>query len=85
MQTKLFRDKNNNVVLFQKPNLPIIVWLVCLTGGKFTNGDLQTFFELVGFGAIFTWSWLEIFQGVNYFRRILGLIVMLITIFSRIN
>ena len=79
-----FKDKNGKVVLGETPNLPIIVWIICLILQKITEGNLQTLFEVVGFGAIFTWAWLEIFQGTNYFRRTLGLIVMFVTLYSRI-
>ncbi|MBD1942562.1 hypothetical protein H6F50_09370 [Coleofasciculus sp. FACHB-712] len=30
----------------------------------------------VGSGALFTWAWQEFFDGVNYFRRALGLVVL---------
>ncbi|HEY9908282.1 MAG TPA: hypothetical protein V6D18_11845 [Thermosynechococcaceae cyanobacterium] len=37
----------------------------------------------MAFGSLFTWAWLELFQGVNYFRRSLGLIVLLGAIASK--
>jgi len=40
------------------------------------NGDLKTGVDLVAFGALFTWAWQEMFEGVNYFRRALGLVVL---------
>lgn len=29
--------------------------------------------QLFAFGALFTWAWQELFDGVNYFRQVLGL------------
>lgn len=81
---KIFKDKNGRVILGQKPNLPLVVWFASLILQKVSSDNLQSLYELISFGAIFTWAWLEIFQGVNYFRRILGLVVMFITLYSRI-
>ncbi len=33
--------------------------------------------DVVANGSLFTWAWMELFQGVNYFRRSLGLIVLI--------
>jgi hypothetical protein len=35
-----------------------------------------------GAAALIIWSLLEIFRGVNYFRRVLGLVVLLVTVAS---
>lgn len=80
----LFEDKDKNVVLAQKPNLPIISWvLFTLIAIVLPEGRPQLAVELIAFGSIFTWAWLELFQGVNTFRRILGAIVLIFIIFSR--
>ncbi|MER3432480.1 MAG: hypothetical protein C4288_03385 [Leptolyngbya sp. ERB_1_1] len=71
---RTFRDSEGKIVIAQKPNLPILVWgtasLLQLIG---LDGKFQTALELIAFGSLFTWAWLEVFQGVNYFRRALGL------------
>lgn len=73
---RIFRDSQGNIVIAQAPNLPILVALTA-TVLQFVlpAGKMLTLAELVGFGAWFTWSWQEIFSGVNYFRRGLGLLV----------
>ncbi len=74
---KTFRDSNGNIVIAQPPNLPIIVWGVAsLLKLIFTNGLINVGLDLIAFGSLFTWAWLELFQGVNYFRRMLGLVVL---------
>lgn len=77
-------DKSGKIVIAQKPNLPLIVWVIArlmllLPIPLLVNKLLS----LIAFGSLFTWAWLEIFSGVNLFRRILGIIVMgLLLMFS---
>ncbi|MDZ8223140.1 hypothetical protein [Nostoc sp. ChiVER01] len=74
---KTFRDDEGNIVIAQMPNLPLIVWIVTsLLTLVFTSGKINTLLDLVAYGSLFTWAWLELFQGVNYFRRALGLVVL---------
>jgi len=71
----IFRTREGKIVIGQMPNLPVLVGLFStlllfiLPGSK-----IQTVVALVAFGTLFTWAWQEIFEGVNYFRRALGLI-----------
>ena len=74
---KTFRDSNGNIVIAQTPNLPLIVWIVTsLLALIFTTGKINTVLEVLANGSLFTWAWLELFDGVNYFRRSLGLAVL---------
>jgi hypothetical protein len=74
---QVFRDDEGKIVLGQSPNLPIIVWIIAtLLKMIFATGQINTGLELIAFGTLFTWAWGELFQGVNYFRRALGLIVL---------
>ncbi len=75
---KIFRDSNGNIVIAQPPNLPIIVWGVAsLLKLIFTSGLTNVGLDLIAFGSLFTWAWLELFQGVNYFRRTLGFVMLI--------
>lgn len=81
---KIFRDSDGNIVLAQMPNLPLIVWITAiLLKLVFTTGVVNTVLEALTFGSLFTWAWLELFQGVNYFRRALGFGVLIGVIASR--
>jgi hypothetical protein len=81
---KIFRDSNGEIVLAQMPNLPIIIWIVAsLLKLIFTTGVGNTALDVLAFGSLFTWAWLELFQGVNYFRRALGFGVLIAVIASR--
>lgn len=78
---RTFRDSEGKIVLAQKPNLPLLVGLAAtLLQLLLTSGKLQTGVNLVGFGALFTWAWQELFEGVNYFRRALGGVVLMGTL-----
>lgn len=77
--------KQQKYVIFQFPNLPLIVWFFSfLLGFLFREGVISNLLSLVSFGAIFTWAWLEIFDGANNFRRCLGIVVMVFILVSRI-
>lgn len=81
---RFFKDKKGRVVIFQRPNLLISVWAVVTLLGKATDNSLQNLLGLVAYGAIFAWAWLEVSQGASYFRRVLGLVVLVVSIKSRI-
>lgn len=75
---RIFRDGEGQLVIAQAPNLPLIVGLVAtLLQATLPSGSGQATLDLIAFGAWFTWAWQELFEGVNYFRRSLGLIVLL--------
>ena len=82
---QIFRDQESKIVLAQTPNLPLIVWTVAsLLKLMFTTGKINIGLEALAFGSLFTWAWEELFQGVNYFRRALGLLVIFALIASKI-
>jgi hypothetical protein len=79
-------NKKDHFVIIQSPNLPLVSFIVFTILAKlFNKGTSGHLFEVIAFGSIFTWAWLEIFSGVNYFRRILGLIIIIITISSAVQ
>jgi len=75
---KWFKDKSGKVVLFQLPNAALAIFLVLdvLSGvGLARHNRLATL--IFGAGSILALAWWavqEITKGVNYFRRILGVI-----------
>ena len=80
-----FRDSQGNLVIAQPPNLPLLVGITAtLLKLAVTSGNLHTGLDAVAFGSLFTWAWLELFEGVNYFRRALGLLVLVGLIASRL-
>lgn len=82
---RTFRDSKGDIVLAQPPNLPILVWLAAtLLNFIPMSGSIQVGLDAIAFGALFTWAWQELFQGVNYFRRALGFVVLIALISSKI-
>lgn len=72
---RIFRDREGNIVIFQMPNLPLLVGVTGLIlQFIIPAGKVHIGLDLITFGALFTWSWQEFFGGVNYFRRSLGLL-----------
>lgn len=57
--------------------MPIILagcgWLLRII---FVQGAIARAGAVLFFGSIFWWCYLEISQGTNYFRRLLGLVVL---------
>ena len=81
---KLLKDKNGYIVILQKPNLLLIIWLITIILNRFILKETQSLVSIVGFIAISIWAILEIFFGVNLIRRLLGLLVLSIALFSRL-
>ncbi|MEH1840574.1 MAG: hypothetical protein V7L20_17850 [Nostoc sp.] len=82
---KTFRDSNGNIVIAQMPNPPLILWIgASLLTLIFPSGKINTVLDVLATGSLFTWAWLELFQGVNYFRRALGLAALIGLIASKI-
>jgi uncharacterized membrane protein len=87
MQTSLdrfFQDDKGNIVIAHPPNIPIIVWaLSSVLKLVVNNGNLYSNLDAIAFGSIFVWSLMELFQGESAFRRTLGLVALIATIFTK--
>jgi hypothetical protein len=75
---RFFRDAEGRIVIAQPPNLPVLTGIsAAILQIVLPPGKIQIMFSLIAYGALFTWAWLELFQGVNYFRRTLGLVSLI--------
>jgi thiosulfate reductase cytochrome b subunit len=79
---KTFYDEQGRLAVFAFPNLPLIIWAVATLASHFFWHGL---FSFIALAALVIWALLEIFQGVNYFRRALGAVVLAITLWSRLH
>lgn len=70
---KFFKDKRGNVVITQSLNVSISTWAI-LTIINFFAHSPQLAWLATAF--LFTWAFMELFQGVSPFRRLLGLVVL---------
>lgn len=83
---KTWKDPEGNVVLWQRPNVWFITWIIGLTVSWFLPpSELTASLRFMGFAALFVWALQEIFRGVNYFRRLLGLAILVLLILNRLH
>ncbi len=80
-------SKRKGYAIVQLPNPPIIVFAIFFLLFLIAPHDsmAQRVAGLIAFGGIFTWAWLELFYGLNLFRRILGAIVFVVIIMYAAN
>jgi hypothetical protein len=83
---KFWRDNEGKVVIFQWPNIWLVIWVICefiaiLSSSK----SIYNVTWWVGTVALAIWALLEIVKGVNYFRRLLGFLVALLIVISIFN
>jgi hypothetical protein len=60
-------------VIVQFPNAPLIIALIAGTTAKLTHGTGSAYASSVSYLAFGIWAYLEVVEGVNWFRRLLGL------------
>ena len=83
---KFFKDRDGHIVLWQTPNVPLVGWVLFIVSTHILHtASWQQFASYMSFGFIFTWAWLEMTGGASYFRRALGLIVLVVSIYTRIK
>lgn len=83
---KFFKDKNGKLALTAAPNIPIVIWTAATVAYKLIgHGSLHTALSFIAFAAILIWAVLEITLGVNYFRRALGLAVLIFSLYNHLT
>jgi hypothetical protein len=76
----LLRDKQGHIVLWQAPNLALMIWIVAWALAWPLHGTAHQLVHFAGGVALFIWAVLELFDGVTPFRRLLGLIVLVVMV-----
>lgn len=80
---KFWKDKDGNVVIYSRPNALLIAWVVLTLASLFApRGMFEAIFWWASLAVLTAWSLLEIFKGVNYFRRTLGALVLIMVILA---
>ncbi len=82
---RTWKDRRGRIVIWQTPNLSLIAWAVLTVLSLLVSSRLADVLSWLGSAALITWSLLEIFRGANYFRRALGLLVLVMAIASLIK
>lgn len=75
---KCIRDQDGSIVLVQTPNAPIVGWLVFMMLSRIANStSTKEGLSFVGTAFLFTWAYLEATTGVNYVRKLLGVVIII--------
>ena len=81
---KFWEDKHGRVVVWQKPNLWLSIWFATMVINWFLpNGWLIKALGWASLGSLIIWATLEASRGVNYFRRLIGMLVLLSIVLTR--
>ncbi len=80
---RLIADSHGRITLWQSPNVLLWGWIILEVIKMFlSNGRLKTGFEQLGTATLFAWAYFEITKGVNYFRKALGAVVLIVIAFG---
>lgn len=83
--TAFFKDKRGHLAIFQRPNVYILVWFGCAVARRLLGaGQPKDIVGVIGFVALVVWSLLEIVQGASLFRRLLGAVVLALSLYGRL-
>jgi hypothetical protein len=82
---EFWKDREGRVVIWQTPNAWLIGWAVSTFISLFLTGRPADVLTWLGEASLIIWALLEIFKGANYFRRLLGLVVLVFAIMSLIK
>jgi hypothetical protein len=58
--------------IVQLPNVPLLAALVGSLVADLTHGSVHAYSRAVFYTGLAAWAWLELDDGVNWFRRALG-------------
>jgi hypothetical protein len=67
-------------VLVQFPNAPLLVALAASGIGRLTSGEVHDVARVVASVGLGVWALLELLHGVNWLRRLLGAVFLVIVV-----
>ncbi len=76
----LFRSKDGRLVIWQRPNWPLWVWIIATGLGLTVGGIAKNVVGTIGLFSLAIWAVMEIRSGDSLFRRILGGVVLAIVL-----
>jgi hypothetical protein len=79
--------RTGGITVAQWPNVALSVFIITVIGRQFdrTSGPFHDFLVVLGTAALVVWALDELIRGVNPFRRLLGLVVLLATLSSLVR
>lgn len=83
---KFWEDKNGKFVVWQKPNRWLTTWFITMIIGILAPyGWPQKVVGWISLISLIIWAFFEVKNGVNYFRRILGFLILLLLLIVRLR
>lgn len=70
------------MTFFQKPNPPLIAAGIGFVVEKISDGNVQKLGTVLFISSIIIWSYQELTEGINVFRKILGAVILIATLFK---
>ena len=58
--------------LVQAPNAPLLLALAAGLVAAVTHGSVHSYARAASYVGLAAWAWLELADGTNWFRRVLG-------------
>lgn len=81
---KFWHDKHGQVIIYERPNIPALVWLATFVLTVILpDNTFERYLSALSEIAIIVWAVMEVGWGTNYFRRLLGLCVLLLIMTAR--
>lgn len=72
--------------MVQRPNLLLLIWaFFSAISFLIPDENLKAGSKLTASAALFCWAYMEVTTGVNYFRKLLGIVVLLAVIINFFN
>lgn len=81
MARSFFKDKHGKTAIVQSPNPLITGWFGLAVVNYFAHSLLLAWLATA---LLFAWAFLELYQGASQFRRVLGLVVIVFIVISRL-
>jgi len=80
---KIWKDATDSVVIVQMPNVWIILWVIFDAISLFvSSARVAEVTSWIASASLAVWALLEIFKGANYFRRALGIVILVFVIMT---
>lgn len=80
----LFTCRDGSFVIAQKPNPALVAFFIFWLISFSSVGQLSQYSGWLAFLAGVYWGLLELFSGVNLFRRMFGLAVIIVLLLGRV-
>ena len=75
----LFKDSDGRVVVIQPPNTLLSVWIILVVVNHLVDTPSS---KVLQSAVLFAWAYIELCEGVSCFRKLLGAIILLVTLFG---